>query len=220
MTERTAKRVNGTAPHAPAAITGRGTRRGFKAELADLRKRMRAFGFTHEDMAAEISRRYRLRPREAYRLAHGWTLEKAAELFNARATEIGADPDGRAPLLANRLGEYERWPATDRKPSPYALCVMADIYQTDVLSLLDLSDHENLPARDRLVLMRHSWNADGRPASPIEASATAHGISVSMPYIPGRLVIELFSPGSTDPQSNDTQPAKVVKLKRNTAKPP
>ena len=34
------------------------------------------------------------------------------------------------------------------------LCLLAGVYETDVLCLLDLADHESLPQQDRLVLMR------------------------------------------------------------------
>jgi hypothetical protein len=36
----------------------------------------------------------------------------------------------------------------------YVLCMLVRVYETDVLCLLDLADHEGLPQRDRLVLMR------------------------------------------------------------------
>jgi hypothetical protein len=36
----------------------------------------------------------------------------------------------------------------------YVLCLLALVYETDVLCLLDLADHESLPQHDRLVLMR------------------------------------------------------------------
>ena len=35
---------------------------------------MGGLGFPYDEIAAEIGRRYRVRPREAYRLAWGWTL--------------------------------------------------------------------------------------------------------------------------------------------------
>src|SRR5579875_639121 len=125
MTEHPSKHANGTTLHTPTT-TGRDRRRSFKAELSDLRERMCALGLGYAVIAVEMARRYQLRPREAYRLAHGWTLDKAAELFNARAAEVGADPHGRSSLQSTRLGEYEKWPTGfGRKPSPYALCVLA-----------------------------------------------------------------------------------------------
>jgi hypothetical protein len=112
----------------------------FKAELEELRERMRGLGLGHGEVAGEIARRYRVRPREAYRLAYGWTLGQAAARFNARAAELGTDPDGLAGLAGNRLCEYEKWPYSERRPSVYVLVILAQVYQTGVLSLLDLAD--------------------------------------------------------------------------------
>ena len=249
----------------------------FKAELDGLRERMRGLGFSYDKVAAEIGRRYRLRPRQAYRLAWGWSLEQAAARFNDRAARQDADPDARASLIANRLSEFEHWPRSSRKPSVYALVMLAELYETDVLCLLDLADHESLPQQDRLVLLRRPRAAtpfgervvalmearglpaaetarrvacsagylcnvihgrkrpsrrvaarlddlleaggelaalaetaevvtdDGEPAPrenpPVPAgsngqmhAAAADGLSLSLPYVPGRLVIEVSGP--------------------------
>lgn len=141
--------VNDTAPYIRVA-EGHG---GFRGELDDLRKRMRRVGLSHDHMAAEVMRRYRLRPREAYRLAHGWTLDEAAARFNARAAELGTDPDGRAGLAGNRLCEYEKWPDSGRRPPDWVFVMLATVYQTAVWNLLDLDDHENLPPRVRFTLL-------------------------------------------------------------------
>ena len=125
-------------------------RKGFKAELDALRERMRGLGFNTD----EIGRRYRLRPRESYRLAWGWSLEQAAARFNECAARADADPEGRASLTGSRLSEFEHWPRGSRKPSVYVLFMLAETYETDVLCLLDLADHESLPQQDRLVLLR------------------------------------------------------------------
>lgn len=116
--------------------------KGFKAEMDGLRERMRSLGFSYDEIAAEVSRRYQLRPREAYRLAWGWTLTQAAERFNDRAAREGTDPEGRAGMTGPHLCEIEKWPDSDRKPSVYVLCLLAVVYDTDVLCLLDLADHE------------------------------------------------------------------------------
>jgi transcriptional regulator with XRE-family HTH domain len=256
-------RVNGTMPDGP---------KGLKAELESLRERMRGVGFSYDEIAAELARRYRARPREAYRLAYGWTLDYAAARFNARAAKENTDPEARASLTGSRLCEYEKWPDSTRKPSIYVLCMLAQIYETDVLCLLDLADHESLPQQDRLVLLRRpragnpfgeklltlmearGWSlremarrvpcsasylsnlihgrrrtseemasrlddaleASGelaalaemqarddqvvkREKSPARApdalTAAQHGISLSLPYVPGRLVIEISGPG-------------------------
>jgi transcriptional regulator with XRE-family HTH domain len=137
-------------PRVPAEAGGK----GFKAELDGLRERMRALGLSQDEIAAEMSRRYQLRLRQAYRLAWGWTLDQAAARFNERAASEGTDLQGRASMTGPHLCEVEKWPDSSRKPSVYVLCLLAGVYGTDVLCLLDLADHESLPQQDRLVLMR------------------------------------------------------------------
>ncbi len=50
-------------------------------------------GFSYDEIAAETGRRYPVRPREAYRLAWGWTLEQAAVRFNDRAVNADTSED-------------------------------------------------------------------------------------------------------------------------------
>jgi transcriptional regulator with XRE-family HTH domain len=140
----------GTVPRVSAGVR----RKGFKAEMDGLRDRMRGLGFGFDEIAAEVSRRYQVRPRQAYRLAWGWTMDQAAARFNELAAGEGTDPDGRAGMTGPHLCEVEQWPNSERKPSVYVLCLLAGVYDTDVLCLLDLADHESLPQQDRLVLMR------------------------------------------------------------------
>ena len=134
----------------PAATAGRGRARSLKAELVRLRARMAQLWLGHD----EIGRQYRARPREAYRLAWGWTLDEAAARFNARAARAGADPAGTATMTGSHLREYEKWPSSRRRPSVYVLSKLAATYQADVARLLDLADHEGLPQPDRLVAAR------------------------------------------------------------------
>ncbi len=152
-------------------------RKGFKAEMDGLRERMRALGFSYDEIAAEVSRRYQVRPRQAYRLAWGWTLDQAAARFNERAAREGTDPEGRAGMSSSHLCELERWPDSDRKPSVYVLCLLARVYETDVLCLLDLADHESLPQHDRLVLMRR-LRAETPFGERVLALAEARGLSL------------------------------------------
>jgi len=96
-------------------------------------------------------------------------------------------------MTASRLSEFEHWPQTARKPSVYALVMLGEIYQADVLCLLDFTDHESLPQQDLLVLQRRpqAGTAYGEQAV---ALTEAGGLSVSLPYVPGRLVIEMSGP--------------------------
>ncbi|WP_239379930.1 MULTISPECIES: hypothetical protein [unclassified Frankia] len=45
-----------------------------RAEQRQLRGRMREFGMSHDEIAGEFGRRFRFRPRAAFRHAFGWTL--------------------------------------------------------------------------------------------------------------------------------------------------
>jgi hypothetical protein len=191
-------------------ISAAAGRKGIRAELDGLRERMRACGFSYDEIADEFGRRYRMRPREAYRHAYGWTLDHAAACFNALAARAGTDAEARASLTASRLCEFEKWPSSSRRPSAYALIMLAQMYETDVLRLLDLDDHEQLPPRDRLLLIRREQAQpqapSGRPqdSAPLArgfpsrdeaggASLTGdpQGMSVSLPCVPARLVIEI-----------------------------
>jgi len=237
---------------------------------------MRGLGLGHDLIAAEMARRFRLRPRESYRLAWGWSLVQAASRFNALTATEGTDPQARASMTGSHLCEYEHWPSGGRKPSVYLLVMLAQLYETDVLSLLDLADHENLAPQDRITLIRRpvpraetpfgrklvallderglslreaarrvpcspahlsniahgrkcasgqlaglldevlhaggelealaaaaarddksagSGHAPGRPAEgSFQQVAGAQGLSLSLPYVPGRLLIEIAEP--------------------------
>jgi transcriptional regulator with XRE-family HTH domain len=152
-------------------------RKGFKAELDGVRERMRALGFSYDEIAVEVSRRYQARPRRAYRLAWGWTLDQVAGRFNDLAAREGTDPDGRAGMTGPHLCEVEKWPDSERKPSVYVLCLLAKVYETDVLYLLDLADHERLPQQDRLVLTRR-MRAETTFGERVLALAEARGLSL------------------------------------------
>jgi len=133
-----------------------------RAQQKDLRQRMRAGGSRDAAIAAEFARRYRLRPRKAWRHTHGWTLREAAQRINDLAARDGLDPGSRAGMTAAHLCEYEEWPGeaapgtgrepTGRKPTPYILSLLARAYATTVASLLDEADLTWLPPADRLVI--------------------------------------------------------------------
>jgi hypothetical protein len=192
-----------------SAVAGR---KGFKAELDGLRERMRGLGFGDDEVAAEIARRYPVSLRQACRLARGWTLDQAAARFNEVAACGGTDPQGRAYMTGPHLCEYEKWPDSERKPSVYVLCVLARVYETDPVCLLDLADHEGLDPKDRLTLIRSPLRPPAAgpcsetPAEPPGpgghaepaglAAGYGHGLSLSLPYVPGRLVIEVSDPAA------------------------
>lgn len=124
---------------------------GSKADRTALRQRMLDAGGTLDDVATEMGKRWRFRPREAYRHAHGWSQDEAAARFSEVAARLA--PGARsAPMVGTRIGEYERWPVAGRRPSPYVLTVLAEVYGTDLARLLDGTDMEAMPEQDRAVL--------------------------------------------------------------------
>ena len=78
-----------------------------RAEKRALREKMRAIGLGYREIAAELARRYRLRPRAAWREAYGWSLKEAAARINAYSGEVGLDPGGIAAMTAAHLCEHE-----------------------------------------------------------------------------------------------------------------
>jgi transcriptional regulator with XRE-family HTH domain len=200
-----------------------------------LRERMRALGFGYDEAAAEVSRRYQVRPRQAYRLAWGLTQDQVAARFNDLAAGEGTDPEGRASMTGPHLCEVEQWPNSERRPSVYVLCLLARVYETDALCLLDLADHESLPQKDRLVLMRRlpaparlgdvleaggelaaladATAPDGGPKPgqvPGGAAPVAGGMSLTLPYVPARLVIEISGPAEAAGQPEGGAAAGAV----------
>ncbi|ONH34160.1 helix-turn-helix transcriptional regulator [Protofrankia sp. BMG5.30] len=138
-----------------------------RVEQEELRDRMRAVGMTHSEIVVEFARRYRLRPRAAHRVAHGWTQAQAASRINAHTAHAGLDPDGAATMTAPWLSELENWPLPARRRlTPQILAVLAAVYGTDIHTLLDLDDREHLAPTDMLLIngMRQSV-----PSSPIPA---------------------------------------------------
>lgn len=140
-----------------------------KKEIDAARERMRGLGFGHDQIAAELARRHKLRPRKAYRIAYGWTLTEAAARLNARAAEQGTDPNGRASLTAAHLSEHESWPYGGRRPSLSLLMLMATVYGTSMANLLDLADYEHLPPADRLIVQHATHPHSSEPTAGYSA---------------------------------------------------
>ncbi|OHV43931.1 hypothetical protein [Pseudofrankia sp. BMG5.36] len=124
-----------------------------RVEQEELRARMRALGMSDDDIAVEFGCRYKLRPRAAHRVAHGWTQPQAADRINAHAARTGLDPNGVASMTGPRLCELENWPVPDRRrPTPQILALLAEVYGTSIHNLLDLDDREQMPQADLLLL--------------------------------------------------------------------
>ena len=138
---------------------------GLRAAKRALRDKMRSLGLGYGEIAAELARRYQVRPRAAWREARGWSLKEAAERINAFRGDVGLDPEGLAGMTATHLCERENWPGpgsqpAGRKPTPYQLALLAAVYGCTVLDLVDLADREHLPPADLLIIDAYRRDQD------------------------------------------------------------
>lgn len=142
-----------------------------RGEQRALREQMRALGLSHRQIAVEFARRYRLRPRAAWRHAYGWSLKESAERISDYAARSGLDPDGATvAMTAPHLSEYENWPGpgarpAGRRPTPYLLALLASVYECAVHDLLDLADYEHMPPADKLIIDKTAPARGRQPSS-------------------------------------------------------
>jgi hypothetical protein len=130
-------------------------------------------GMSRADIAAELGRRYKFRPRAAWRAAWGWTLEEAAARYNTLRSRDARD--AVTSLTVSRLSEWENWPVGSRKPPVTALCLLADVYQCGVLDLIDLQDRQKLIAHEL-----HALGKAGAVPAPSVCERAA-GTNAGMP---------------------------------------
>lgn len=118
-----------------------------RAEREQVRDRMRAAGCAIPQIAAEMARRFNLRPRVAWRHALGWPQWKLAQEYNA--THLGAR------LSDNRISEYETWPHGGVAPSLRYLTNLASTYGhgCTAAQLVDLDDLDDLDEADRRLII-------------------------------------------------------------------
>ncbi|ETA01232.1 hypothetical protein CcI156_17720 [Frankia sp. CcI156] len=159
------------------------TRPSLRAEQDELRTRMRAAGMSHDEIAVEFARRYKLRPRAAHRIAHGWTQAQAANHINAHAARTGLDPHGTAPMTTPRLSELENWPLPNnrRRPTPQLLALLAEVYGTSIHNLIDLDDRENLNPADTLLINATRGDAPSTPLAGFPAALSPPTVPYSRP---------------------------------------
>ncbi|MFL6056307.1 MAG: hypothetical protein ACJ72W_25920 [Actinoallomurus sp.] len=114
-------------------------RRSLKRELDDLRATMRADGRTWREIAQVVRDRHRVNPRIAFRLAHGWTQEDVARLYNERWPE--------SPKTPKHVSYWENWEPgappspSARTPSYETLDRLAQLYECSIADLLGSPDY-------------------------------------------------------------------------------
>src|ERR1700759_4404457 len=154
-----------------------------RAQQKALRQQLREHGRDDAASAAESARRYRMRPRKAWRHAYGWTLKEAAARINDLAAQDGLDPQSRAGWPAAHLSEYEDGPGEPspgsgreppgRKPTAYILSLLARAYATTVPSLVDETDQAWLPPADRLGITQLAATVAAATPAPLADAAEA-----------------------------------------------
>ncbi|MGW4238639.1 helix-turn-helix domain-containing protein [Streptomyces sp. NPDC004749] len=134
---------------------------GSKAERDALRHEMTAAGFSPTEIAVEMRARFRVRPREAWRHAHGWTLQSTADRLSTHpGLAVAAD--------ASLVGKWEKWPGPGgRRPTLQVLFALADIYGCGVQAILDIEDRRALPDRDLRALQHHGQERGDLVPSPV-----------------------------------------------------
>ena len=145
---------------------------GTKVERDEIRHAMTRLGATPAAVAVELQRRFGLRPREAYRQAHGWTQDAVAAQLNASST-------GSAAYTGARISDYERWPVGGRRPTLPALMALATAFGTTPTALVDLDDLAAMPEAERALLLRSAPAASAEtPYSPPLAISGENGHNV------------------------------------------
>ncbi|MDQ3276289.1 MAG: hypothetical protein M3Q39_15020 [Actinomycetota bacterium] len=148
-----------------------------KAKRDQLRDHMRVLGCSVAQIAAEMSRRFNLRPRVAWRHALGWPQWKLAQEYNT------AHPGAR--LSDNRISEFESWPHGGTPPGVRYLVNLAATFGHGCTpyQLVDADDLEHICPADRCLL---TPSPNGRsPASPITSGAFARSTSPMVAIPPG-----------------------------------
>ncbi|MFE4916662.1 helix-turn-helix domain-containing protein [Streptomyces sp. NPDC056652] len=119
---------------------------GVKADRDALRHEMSSAGCSTPEIAIEMRVRFRIRPREAWRHALGWTLQGTAE-------RISSCPGSAVAADASLVGKWEKWPGpSSRRPTLHVLVVLATVYGCDVEDLLDIADRRALPDSDLRII--------------------------------------------------------------------
>ncbi|MGH3929441.1 MAG: hypothetical protein ACRDTF_05625, partial [Pseudonocardiaceae bacterium] len=145
-----------------------------KAERDRLRDRMRSYGCTMAQIAAEMSRRFNLRPRIAWRHALGWPQWKVAQHY------LTLHPEAK--LGDNRVSEYEAWPHGGSPPNLGYLARLAATYGhgCTIAQLVDADDLAKFTPADRVLLTTApaATSSIGTPNTPLPATLEHPGLRV------------------------------------------
>lgn len=146
-----------------------------KKKRNQLRRDMLADGRTYEEIATAMAEEFGDRRRVAWRNAHGWTQQHVADLFN----QLIKDP--RSPMTDARISDYERWPINGgSKPTPETLDILAAIYGTTRLQIVDDHDRQKMALRElaSLAALEKQTSAPGKITRSRSSSAYADNVEI------------------------------------------
>lgn len=154
-----------------------------KAQREGLRERLLDEGRSVSQIAAEMARRFNVRPRVAWRYALGWPQWKLVQELRAAAPGLAVGD--------NRISEWEAWPYGGARPSLENLIDLADAFGhgCTVSDLVDAVD------------LAHSSAAELRYLEFARASAVDTAVAPATSYPGTRLVAR--APGSAADTSAD-----------------
>lgn len=142
--------------------------RSQKQDREELVQSLRSSGSSWVDVAEALKTCYRINPRLAFRYAHGWSQDKAAEEWNKRW------PDEQKSF--KNFSNWESWPgSTGHAPSYNNLGKLAELYECAVSDLLadlpnfrhlDTAGEKPIVAKKKLILTA------GRTLEPGPAGST------------------------------------------------
>src|SRR5918999_5687623 len=99
--------------------------RSQKQERAQLVRSLRSSGSSWVEVAEALSQSYQLNPRVAFRYAHGWSQDEAADEWNKRW------PDELKTF--KNFSHWESWPGpTGHAPTYGNLSKLAELYECSV----------------------------------------------------------------------------------------
>jgi tetratricopeptide (TPR) repeat protein len=159
-------------------------RSSVRREQSHLVTTMRAEGRSRVEIATAIRDHYRVNPRVALRLAHGWTQQQAADAWNSHW------PDD--PKTFKAISRWEVWPAPSGHAPPFeVLNRLAQLYQCTVSDLVaDQADYRHLDTANQRRTGAAGFGARSHPRD-VQPTATidphlAPATAADRPDSPGR----------------------------------
>jgi transcriptional regulator with XRE-family HTH domain/tetratricopeptide (TPR) repeat protein len=156
---------------------------------------------TYGEIAAEFALRWGFRPRQAWRHAYGWSQVEVADRYNQLRD------DDQAPMTGRRISDYENWPYSGKKPTHKTLSMLAKIYSTSPLKLVDHDERQKMSAEERIEL------EPPRPSAPTEGDINPNGNDQfnrsQLPSVPP------FAIAQTSAQQSRTSSSVVVSVRQS-----